>query len=231
MMNGKRQFRLIGMVILLFGLLSACRKNYYEDSGVQKGIFSQSSLAFLEKQPFFFDSLVTIIHLAGMDAIYTDSTITFFAPTDHAIAKAMDMLNGERYGLFEDSLRLQDIPGEVWKKFLTRYTFKGKYMLKDVPRLDPVQMNVYPGMNLESWGGYIMNLGVKFTDYNETKDVGPRQLTITDIGDLAKPVNISSAVATSDLQTNNGIIHVLENEHEFGFSVLNFVNMVDLYIK
>lgn len=219
------------IILIISGLFTACQKDYYKDSGLQKGVFSSSCLEYLKQQPFFFDSLVTVIHLAGMDAIYSDSTITFFAPTDHSIAKAMDALNSERYASFQDSLRLQDIPGEVWRKFLARYTYRGKYMLKDIPRLDQTQLNVYPGMNIESWDGYIMNLGVNFSDYNDTKDVGPRQLTITDIGDLASPNNNTSEVATTDLQTRNGIVHVLEDKHEFGFSVNNFVVVADQYIK
>ena len=217
-------------ILLLAGTFTACKKDYYKDSGLQKGVYSESALAFLQERPFFFDSLVTVIHLAGMDSVLEDSTITFFAPTNQAIAKAMNQINSERYSNFQDSLRLQDIPQEIWRKFLSHYIFREKYMLKDIARGDPSQLNVYPGMNLESWDGYIMNLGVVFSDYNGTKDVGPRQVTITDIGDLANPNNITSNVATSDLQTKNGIIHVLDDNHEFGFSVINFASVVSQYI-
>ena len=217
-------------ILLLAGTFTACKKDYYEDSGLQKGVYSESTLAFLQEQPFFFDSVVTVIHLAGMDSVLEDSTITFFAPTNHAIAKAMNQINSERYSNFKDSLRLQDIPQEIWRKFLSRYIFREKNMLKDIARRNPSQLNVYPGMNLESWDGYIMNLGVVFSNYNGTKDVGPRQVTITDIGDLANPNNITSNVATSDLQTKNGIIYVLDDNHEFGFSVFNFASVVNQYI-
>ncbi len=218
------------MLLLVIGLFSSCQKDYYEDSGLQNGIYTISTLDFLTKDTFFFDSVVTIIHLADIDHIMADSTITFFSPTDHAIARAMDQLNSERYENFEDSLTLADIPGEVWRKFLFRYIFRGKYMLKDIARRDPIQLDVYPGMNMESWNGYIMNLGVLFSDYEGTKDVGPRTLTLTDIGNLANPKMRTSNVATSDLQTKNGVIHVLDDNHEFGFSASDFVNIVKQYI-
>jgi hypothetical protein len=213
------------------GSFSACQKDYYEDSGLQIGVYPVSSLQFLAQDPFLFDTVTEVIHLAGMDQVLEDSTITFFAPTDHSIARSMNELNSDRYDKFEDSLRIEDIPGEVWRKFLSRYIFRGKYMLKDIPRRDAAQLNVYPGMNMESWDDYIMNLGVTFSNYSGTKDVGPRQIIITDIGDLADPVDVGNSVATSDLQTKNGIIHVLNDYHSFGFSVSNFADMVHEYIQ
>jgi len=230
-MFSKKISQLAWMLLFIFaGIFSACRKDYYEDSGLQIGIYPESGLAFLQQKPFYFDSLVTVVHLAGMDAVLEDSTVTFFAPTDHSIAKAMDIINAERYNKFEDSLRLEDIPSEVWKKFLSRYIFQGKYMLKDIARRDDNQLNVYPGMNLESWEGYIMNIGTVFSDYEGTKDVGPRQIEITDIGDLANPVNYTSLVATSDIQTSNCIIHILDDDHDFSFSLPDFETMVNQYI-
>jgi hypothetical protein len=217
--------------LAMTALFSSCQKDYYYDSGLQNGVYNESSLEVLEAQPFFFDSLVQVIHLAAMDDLMNDSSITFFAPTDHSIYKAMSFLNAEMHNKFEDSLRLEDVPAEVWRKFLTRYIFRGKYMLKDITRRDASQLNVYPGMNLESWDGYIMNLGVLFSDYEGTKDVGPRQITITDIGDLADPVKITANVATSDMQTRNGIVHVLDDSHDFGFSVFAFEALVEEYIQ
>lgn len=216
---------------MLAGLFSACQKDYYEDSGLQKGVFAESCLQFLEQDPFLFDSLTQVIHLAGMDGIFEDSSITFFAPTDHSIAKALNELNSERYDKFKDSLQLAEVPGEVWRKFLSRYIFRSHYMLKDIPRRDASELNVYPGMNIQSWDGYIMNLGVSFSSYSGTEDVGPRQVTITDIGDLADPANITAGVGTSDLQTKNGVIHVLNDSHSFAFSVSNFATVVHEYIQ
>lgn len=217
---------LLGMIVIF----SSCRKDYYYDSGLQKGVYAESVLTVLQKQPFFFDSVVKVIHLAAMDNIISDSAITFFAPTDHSIYKAMNALNTDMHNSFQDSLHLEDVPQEVWQRFLSRYIFRGKYMLKDITRRDPSQLNVYPGMNLESWDNYIMNLGVVFSDYEGTKDVGPRRVTITDIGDLANPVKITAVVATSDMQTKNGIIHVLDDSHDFGFSIVGFKTLVEEYI-
>ena len=222
---------LVLLLLATAALVPGCKKDYYQDSGKQSGVMTLSSLEFLDTKPFYFDSLVQIIHLAGMDQLLTDSSVTFFAPTDHSIAKAMNVLNAERYNKFQDSVQLSEIPSEVWQHYLSRYVFKGKFMLKDILRKDNGNLNRYPGMNMLSYDGYIMNLGVFFTDYEGTQDVGPRYLTITDIGDLAAPRNYTSNVATSDIQTRNGIIHVLDDNHAFSFSVSEFATYVNDYIE
>lgn len=221
--------RLGGWLLLMVVLVSACKKEYYDDSGLQKGIYPVSSFDHLNSQPFFFDSLITIIKLAGLEKELKDSTVTFFAPTDFSILKAMNGVNAQRHNDFKDSLRLQDIPADVWRTFLSRYIFRDKYMLKDIARRDPLQLNIFPGMNMESLDGYIMNIGVEFSDYAGTRDVGPRRVTITNMGDLASPAFNTNNVATSDMQTKTGIIHVLDANHTFGFGF--FGDLVAEYIQ
>lgn len=212
-------------------LFTACKKDYFDNSGLQKGIFNESGLQVLIDRPMYFDSLVTVIQLAGMEDIIKDSSITFFAPTNASIRLTMNVLNTARYVDFKDSLKLTDVPGIVWRKYLSRYIFRGRYMLKDISRWDPSQLGVYPGMNLQSFDGYIMNIGVQFSDYNDTKDVGPRSLFISSIGDLANPDGSNALVASSDFQTDNAIIHVLNAYHQFGFISEDFIRTVQGYIQ
>src|SRR5690625_3356996 len=121
MLRKKTYQSIIFIALMALSALSACNKDYYEDSGLQIGMFKESGLSFLKEKPFYFDSLVVIIHLAELDQVLEDSSITFFAPTDHSIAKTMNGLNAVRHEKFEDSLTLEDIPKEVWRKFLNRY--------------------------------------------------------------------------------------------------------------
>jgi uncharacterized surface protein with fasciclin (FAS1) repeats len=220
-----------GWLLLIAVVLLSCKKEYYRDSGLQKGVYPISSYEFLQTQPFFFDTLVQVIRLAGLENELRDSTVTFYAPTDHAIQKAMNFIHAIRYDDFKDTLRLDEVPGEVWRKYLSRYIIHDKYMLKDILRYDPLQKKLYGGMNIESLDGYIMHQGVVFSDYNGTKDVGPRTLKFSMIGDLSQPFWWESTVATSDLQTKNGIVHVLDDNHFFGFQSGDFVTTVLEYIK
>lgn len=223
--------RLALLLLILAVSFSACKKEYYNDSGLQQGTFAGSSFEYLQSKPYYFDTIVTILQLSGLESVIRDSAVTFFAPTDYAVQKAMNVINSDRYANFQDSLKLTEVPAEVWKKFLSRYIFRDKYMLKDVPRFQFSQQELYPGMNLESWQGYVMNLGVVFSDYNGTRDVGPRTLVLTDVGNLAKPANIISTVASSDMQTRNGIVHVLTSNHVLGFDNGAFAAVVKEYLK
>lgn len=222
----------IALLLLILAVsFSACKKDYYNDSGLQQGKFAGSSFEYLQSKPYYFDTVVTIVQLAGLESVIRDSAVTFFAPTDYAVMQAMNVINFDRYQNFQDSLKLTEVPAAVWKKFLSRYIFRDKYLLKDVPRFQFSQQELYPGMNLESWQGYVMNLGVVFSDYNGTRDVGPRTLVLTDIGSLEKPTNIVATVASSDMQTRNGVVHVLNASHILGFDSFAFANLVKEYLK
>lgn len=231
MMHTRKFVNYCGGLLLIALVLLSCQKDYYRDSGLQKGVYTISSYEFLQTQPFFFDTLVQVIKLAGLESELRDSTNTFYAPTDHAIQKAMNVIHAVRYNDFKDTLRLEEVPGEVWRKYLSRYIIRDKYMLKDITRYDPLQRKLYGGMNIESLDGYIMHQGVIFSDYSGTKDVGPRKLVFTSIGDLASPFYMESQVATSDLQTKNGIVHVLDDNHVWGFNASDFAETVQEYIK
>ncbi|SEW36676.1 fasciclin domain-containing protein [Chitinophaga arvensicola] len=223
---------ILGLLVLLAAVsFSACKKDYYHDSGLQSGKYAGSSFEYLQSKPYFFDSIATIVQLAGLEKVLRDSSVTFFAPTDHTVKQVMDDINRSRYENFQDSVTLADVPGEVWQKYLSRYIFRDKYMLKDVPRFLYSQQDLYPGMNLESWQGYVMKLGVLFSDYNGTRDVGPRKLLLIDVGSLETPNNIVGNVASSDMQTRNGIVHVLDDEHSFGFDSRSFSRLVEEYLK
>lgn len=217
--------------LLALFLLAACKKDYYQDGGLQKGKLDISSYAYLQSQPVYFDSVVTIINAAGLQDMLSKENVTFFAPHNFAILKAMNLLNAARYAQNQDSLHLEDIPGDIWRQFLLRYTFRDKYMLKDIARRDGEMLQVYPGQYMETVNGYIMNLGVQFSDYSGTKDVGPRQVQITDIGDFTNPVNITGIVGSSDIQTTNGVVHVLNGEHTFSFNAMAFVRAVQDYFQ
>ena len=169
--------------------------------------------------------------LVWLENVLRDSAVTFFAPTDFSVQKVMNIINGSRHEAFKDSLKLAEVPADVWKRYLSRYIFRDKYMLKDVPRFMLSQLDLYPGMNMESWQGYVMNLGVIFSDYNGTRDVGPRQLILMDVGSLEHPNNIIALVASSDMQTANGVVHVLNSDHTLGFNANDFVRLVNEYLK
>lgn len=229
-MKRKNQWLLLLGILLSVAVIS-CKKEYFNGGSLQNGVFKMSAYDFLKTKPFYFDTLVTVIDKSGLKEAFEKEDITFFAPTDHAIKLSMDLLNSGRYSASKDSIFIKDIPQAIWRKYLSQYLIKDKYLLKDIARYDPVQANVYPGQYMTSYDGYIMNLGVQFSDYKGTRDVGPRTVVIRNIGDIGNPLNFGATISTSDLQTNNGVIHVINDAHTFGFNPFLFATDVNEYFK
>ncbi len=211
-------------------ILSSCQKtkDYYLDSGLANPYFKGSVMDYLEAKPFYFDSVALAVHLAGMDSVLANDSITFFAPTDRSILRLIKKANSELYKFQYDTIRtLRDVPSNLWKKYLSRYIFHGLNELKDYPQIDYDLLVDYPGQGYLSWNRTAMNIGVIYNDDNGVKYVGYRQLSIAYIPDISNPTAnwIIAYVASSNILTNNGIIHVLSDKHTyFGFSDDEFIN-------
>ena len=219
-------------LVLVFALvgLSACKKDYYLDSGLANPYFKGNVVDYLNAQPFYFDSVAAVVKLSGMEDIFKSDTITFFAPTDHSIQNLVVLCNSALYSSGYDTIRtLQDIPPEIWRKYLSIYLFHGANQLKDYPQIDYNILVNYPGQTYYSWDMQPMNIGVVYNDEQGVKYVGYRQLSISYIPDAAAPMSgwTTSYVASCNILTDNGVVHVLNDGHTFfGFDVNKFVQDV-----
>jgi hypothetical protein len=229
----KGRYWMTGMLLVIL-LISACKKDdYYLDSGKLDPHYNGTILDYLKDKPFYFDTLVSVIQLAGMEDVFTKDTITFFAPTDHSIKSTLDELNGNLYAQGKDTIKtLQEVAPEVWKKYLSIYIFKGRNELKDYPQIDFELLRTYPGQNYASYNNTVMNIGVVYGSANDVKYVGYRQLYLNYIIQPAQvPKAFSTApVASSNIMPLNGVIHVLSDNHfYFGFSPYLFINDYEIY--
>lgn len=199
-------------LIVLAGMATACKKDYYLDTGLAKGRFDGSIIQYLESKPLYFDTLVQVIKLAGMQDILTKETVTFFAPPDMCFDSTLKITNRLLYADGKDTIReLSKVPAEVWRKTLGRYVFKGKNMLNDYPQLDPVYFATYPGQFYRSYYGDLMNIGVVYGSEGGAQYAGYRQLVISYTPDITfKPDNwLVADVASSNIEPDNGSVHVL----------------------
>lgn len=220
--------RIFYMIIALVVLFSTSCKKYYYDSGVHDPKFEGSTLAYMKAKQPFFDSTLTIINLAGLDEVLDKENVTFFAPPSGSVNKAIIQLN--RYLRFEgrDTVsKLNQIKPTVWKNTLLQYIFKSSSLMKDYPQRDTLSYIAFPGQNYTSYSGRIMNIGVIFNNAGGVQYAGYRQLFLAYIPDLSNPQVAlqNNPVATSDIQTNNGVLHVLtRTKHTFGFNTLKFID-------
>jgi hypothetical protein len=214
MMN-KYNFLWIGCVALLLQLSSCGKDDYYIDGGKAKAEFDGTVLQYLQSNPKF-DTIAQIIKLAEMEDVFTKEEITFFAPTDEVVRRTignMDIggLNRELFNAGKDTIRvLSDVPTEIWKRHLMKYMLKGKYLLKDFPQLDFDLRPLYPGSYYFGYNDDLFNIGVVYNSSNGVKYAGYRQLSISYVPDPSNPNSyIVAAVASSDIQPTNGVVHAL----------------------
>ncbi|RFS21824.1 hypothetical protein DVR12_14300 [Chitinophaga silvatica] len=225
-MRLRKKYLLI-LIIAIAGI-SACQKekDYYLDSGLANPYFKGSVLDYLNAQPFLFDSVATVVNLAGMDSLFKSDKITFFSPTDYSISNLIIFTNQVLYTNGYDTIRaLNEIPAPIWRKYLSCYLFHGANQLKDYPQIDYNLLINYPGQTYYSWDKQPMNIGVIYNDANGVKYVGYRQLSLAYIPDISNPTQgwKYSYVASCNILTDNGVVHVLSSQHAyFGFDPIKF---------
>lgn len=201
---------------LLLMMFASCKQDeYYVDGGQSNPTFNGNMLQYLQSNPKF-DTLAQIVKLAGMEDVFQNETITFFAPTDEVIRRTIGTLptgglNEALFAMGKDTVKvLSDIDAGIWKKYLSRYIFKGKFKLNDYPQLDFLLKPIYPGAFYRTYSNDLANIGVVYNSVNGVRYIGYRQLSISFIPDQSDPDSyIPAAVASSDIQPSNGVLHAL----------------------
>lgn len=232
--------RILPFTALLLVIMSSCNKSNYEDGGTLDPVFKGTTLDYLATRPDMFDSLTKVIRLAGLEQALKSEEVTFFAPPSQTIQQTIRFVNSQLSYYGKDTIyNLRQVKPEVWKRMLSRYIFKHKKSLTDYPQVDFQNVPVYPGQPYVSYGGNIMNIGVNYADAGGVQYAGSRTLYLSFISSLSSPATswIIAPVATSNIVTNNGYVHVLRyassitvtagaaldlNNHFFGFNPILF---------
>lgn len=219
---------IIGAFMAMVVFTMGCKKGYYEDTGVHTPNFNGTVMQYLEAKPEYFDSVVKVIKLAGMEDVFKKEDITFFAPADSSIRRTIAFVNQVLEQLGKPLVtRLEQIKPEVWRRQLTRYVFKGKKQMNDFRQIDIDNLSAYPGQIYASYDGLLMNVGVIYDDAGGVKYAGRRQLQLSFIPSASAPRDFASwypaFVASVNIAPTNGFVHALEYPyHYFGFSAIDF---------
>ncbi|TJZ61834.1 hypothetical protein FAZ15_04770 [Sphingobacterium olei] len=212
------------LIFVLTTLLFACKEDeYYTDGGRAEAVFDGTMMDYLDAKPREFDTIAQIVRLAGLEDKFTNDEFTFFAPRDEDIKHLIGSftaggLNAQLYAAGLDTIKvLSDVDPLIWNFYLHRHIFNGKNKLADYPQVDYSLMNVYGGQYYQSQGDAVCNIGVVFNDARSSdgksvlRYMGYRQLHISYISDLSNPdVFGRVAIASSDIQPSNGVVHVLD---------------------
>lgn len=231
----KQAFVAMTLLVTLTLTIVSCSKDSYNDTGLANAKFDGTILQYLQSKPLHFDTLASVIKLAGMEPLFNDANanITFFAPPDPTIGASIKQLNLRLLNAGRDTIsKLEDIKPAAWRNILSLYTFKGTNRLKDYPQVDTLALDTYAGQSFVSYAGIPINIGVIFNDAvsgsTAIKYAGYRQLMISYIPDWSNPKRfwINTLVSSSDINPKNGIVHALKfRNHAFGFHTELFISI------
>lgn len=236
-MNKMKILNIRPFVLLSFALfvcLAGCKRDeYYMDGGKAEANFNGTMLEYLKSKPVPFDTIASIVKLAGMEDVFNKEEITFFAPTDYEVREMIGSikkggLNQALYRNGKDTIKtLADIDGAMWAKYLQRHIFKGAKRLSDYPQFDPSLTAVYPGQNYYAYNNTVSRIGVFYSNVGGVQYIGYRRLNISYINDLSKPDQTQGLyeVSSSDIKPKNGVVHSLQlNGSAFGLGSSTMIN-------
>ncbi|MCD2424661.1 hypothetical protein LQ567_17905 [Niabella pedocola] len=217
------------VMIVVLGF-AACKKNdYYKDSGTHDPNFKGNVLQYLQSKPGQFDSVAKLIKIAGMESVFQNEEITFFAPSDSSIRASIDITNMNLASIGLNPInRMDQIKPAVWRKYLALYLFKGAKSLNDYPQIDFGNFSAFSGQIYYSYDGYPMNIGAVYQDAGGIKYAGYRMLYLSYIGSLSSPKDVSTwvsiSVASANIHPSNGYVHALR----YGITLVGNGGNIDL---
>ena len=216
----------IGLGLLVFQI--GCKKEPgYQDYETVDPETTLDTYDYLKSKPGVYDSLLSLIDKLGMERTLRDSNITLFAVSNEGFQIAIQNLNNIRRTKNKSSIFLAElasgktlVPADIPKAkadsahldtMVARYIIKGQYKSEDFAVGDgqnifSVRGN-YPmhGKRLYADAEGMMGGGSEVVQFSNTK----RSVFI--------PNWALSTTNSVNIKTKNGMVHLLEPDHVFGF--------------
>lgn len=207
---------------------SSCKKGYFVDEGIHNGKINMTTYDFMQSRSDIFDTVLMAIDKAGLKSYYQQQEVTFFTPQNYSIRVALKNVNTflktklisdpsklvkDSLGYPRDTVLFNDIKPEIWKKMLESYSLKSKRPLASFP---------FPAEEQVSISGEKTRTFIRAQAWQNVEGAGAKALSYQffrkSLSIANKIDTIEIRVITSDLQTTNGVLHVLDRQHEFGLS-------------
>lgn len=172
----------------------------------------ESTYDFLKAQGTLYDTLLRIIDSVHLTEILKNDKVTFFIPQDNSIETAMRNVNFARIRLGDPgNWTMDSIPLKVWDSLLRRYIFAGI--------VDADSLRYADGADLTSLYKHGMNGKMSRTNASGAVGGGTEVVQLSDRNDSRFTKDWSVALTQNvDIKTKNGLMHILESRHVFGFS-------------
>lgn len=195
--------------------IGSCKKSddhYYDYH--EKQTFDGSIYSYLSKQPHKFDSLILVLdYLPELKTFLdTEKDISFFAPSNKSFEIAINNLNAQRKQRKLGPMYLEDIPIELIDSLLYRYMMVEEYSTNTL-------LESKDGISVPSFKkDYIMNIRAFNSTASGLQNIGQLQIDLNDTNGLTTEKDwLKATTELVDIKSNNGILHVLNPYHEFGY--------------
>jgi hypothetical protein len=219
------------LVALLLGALIfqvGCKREsgFYEQENINTGT-DLNMYDYLKSKPGVYDSLLFLIDAFKMQSYLKDSSVTLFAPSNSSFQIALLNLNNIRRAQNKDAVFLKDIvvgtttvTRDLAKKkadsmnldtMVSRYIIRGLFKSAD--------FSVGDGRPLISArSAFPMHGRRLYADAQGWQNGGSEVIEFADTKRSVFVPNWSTTTTSSvNIQAKNGVVHLLEPDHVFGF--------------
>lgn len=196
------------LLLVLAVVMASCTEDYFIESGPASGVVNMTSYDYLSSKPDNFSELVKLIDHTDRKALVNQDNITLFALQNKSI---LDYLGSMDYSSVAEA-DVDDLDSLLQK-----------YIIVDAKML---RSGITSGLGDDVVTANAINMNVKLVsdEYKGVQNVGAKNIIYTDADLYAslkadkKSTTAAEVIVTSgDIQTTNGVIHVLSDEHKFGF--------------
>lgn len=196
------------LLLVLPVAFASCTEDYFIESGPASGVVNMTSYDYLNAHSNDFSELVKVIDATDQKALVNQDNITFFALQNVSI---LNYLGSMDYNSVEEA-NLEEL-----ENLLLKYIIVDAKMLRN---------GITPGLGDDVVTANSINMNVKILtgEYKGVQGVGAKDIIYTDSGlytslknDKQSTLPAEATVISGDIQTTNGVIHVLNKTHQFGF--------------
>ena len=193
-------------------LFASCKKNNGAYQYVNNAsTYSGTTYDYLVSKPGVFDSLLFVVNKLGLTDSLKNNKITLFAVTNSSFQQVVAQLNTARKILGKPPVYLNDIKPTLLDSMICRYIIRGIYAADTLALTDGLMMK---GLRYN----YIMNAKLSTASATGEVNGGPGILVFSDTKkSIFKSDWVSANANSINIRTKNGIIHILESTHPFGF--------------
>lgn len=212
-MNKNRATTSFFTLLILVLISTGCKKHegIYYDYINPNAKFNGTSLQFLESQKGIYDSMVYVLSKVRLSDIISNGQNTVFAVPNQSFTLALDNLNNLRQLQRKEPIYLAQADSTELDTLLRRY------ILPEIISTDSIK-GFYDGKWFPSLDSYEMQLKYVRQSSSGYVNGGPQLIIFSD------PKNsqferywVKSNTASVNIYTSNGILHILDASHEFGF--------------